>query len=56
MAEPFRKSATPKSTPMHRTRMKGRRRPQLRVQRSLAEPMMGVKKRPRTGLRNQVRL
>lgn len=56
MAEPFRKSATPKSTPTQRARMKGRRRPQLRVQRSLAEPISGVKMRPRMGLRNQVRL
>lgn len=56
MAEPLRKSATPKSTPTQRARMNGRRRPQLRVQRSLAEPMRGVKMRPRMGLRNQVRL
>lgn len=56
ITEPLRKSATPKRTPMQRARMKGRRRPQLRVQRSLAEPISGVKIKPRIGLRNQVRL
>lgn len=56
MAEPLRKRATPNSTPTHRARMKGRRRPQRKVQRSLAEPMRGVKMRPRMGLRNHVRL
>lgn len=56
MMDPLRKSATPSSTPTHRARMKGRRRPHRKVQRSLAEPIRGVKIRPRMGLKNHVRL
>ena len=48
--------ATPSSVPTQRARTKGLLLPQLRVQRSLAEPITGVKIRPRTGLRNQVKL
>lgn len=56
ISEPLRNSATPSSVPMQRARMKGLLLPQRRVQRSLAEPIRGVNMRPRTGLRNHVRL
>ena len=54
--EPFKNMATPSRVPTQRARTKGLLRPHRRVQRSLAEPITGVKSRPRTGLRNQVRL
>lgn len=54
--DPFKKSATPSSTPTQRARMKGLLRPHDKVHWSLAEPISGVKTSPRTGLRNQVRL
>lgn len=56
ISDPFRNRATPISVPTQRARMNGLLRPHRRVQRSLAEPIRGVKKRPRTGLRNHVRL
>lgn len=56
ISEPFKNRATPSRTPTHRARMKGLRRPHCRTQRSLAEPIRGVKRRPRMGLRNQVKL
>lgn len=54
--DPFKNIATPSSTPTHRARMNGLLRPHRRVHRSLAEPITGVKTRPRIGLRNQVKL
>lgn len=56
ISDPFKKSAIPSSTPTLSARMKGLLRPQDRVHWSLAEPISGVKRRPRTGLRNQVKL
>lgn len=52
----MRKRETPSNTPTQSARMKGLLRPHFRVQRSLAEPMRGVRIRPRMGLRNHVRL
>lgn len=56
ISDPFRNRATPISVPIQRARMNGLLLPHRRVQRSLAEPIRGVNKRPRTGLRNHVRL
>lgn len=56
ISEPFRNKATPISVPTQRARMNGLLLPHRRVQRSLAEPIRGVNMRPRTGLRNHVRL
>lgn len=56
ICDPFKNSAIPSSTPTLSAKMKGLLRPQDRVHWSLAEPISGVKRRPRTGLRNQVKL
>lgn len=56
ISDPFRNRATPISVPIQRARMNGLLLPHRRVQRSLAEPIRGVNKSPRTGLRNHVRL
>lgn len=56
ISDPFKKSATPNRVPIQSARMKGLLLPHRRVQRSLAEPIRGVNIRPRTGLRNHVRL
>lgn len=56
ISDPLRNSATPISVPIQRARMNGRLLPHRKVQRSLAEPIRGVNMRPRTGLRNHVKL
>lgn len=56
ISDPFKNNAIPSTTPTLSAKMKGLLRPQDRVHWSLAEPISGVKRRPRTGLRNQVKL